>query len=309
MTKVSLANGAVLGLAVVLLELSFTGCARKTSPRPGPPGVPSAGFPASGGTRLESTTPPAIPSAVPMAPSACRVMRVSGEARIGPHGSASERTIQGNDAISGEDWLDLAQDAAVVVRHGNSAREFSLRGPGLFLPCRNGQEQLVVANGVFRSSPGTGARPGGEFWVFTPHQALWYADADLELEVKAELSRAELRSGKVFPEGAAPLRSGAHVWRATLSVSQRVQACEEAAHAARQAAMDLLEPRTPNPTAGANYGERARAHFVARRLARARCGLAHAVLETAGAPDDAPRLRDQLNRADSLWQLPPTFAR
>src|SRR5690606_25844912 len=68
--------------------------------------------------------------------------------------------LKQGDALDGSTWLSLAAGTRVGVRHALSAREYAVSGPARVLPCRAGREEVVLAQGQLRASPGAGARPG-----------------------------------------------------------------------------------------------------------------------------------------------------
>jgi hypothetical protein len=233
-------------------------------------------------------------------------MRVTGKVEL--TGGASVAT---QDGLDGRSWLDLGPRAELVLRHGASARELSLHGPGRFLPCRSGLEQVLVAQGTLRSSLGTGVRPGAEVWLATPFAAIRYADADLELIVEPGSLRLTVRAGYASAEAADKLR-GARDGRVSgpegrahatgrPDAEALVRACELAATSARDSAEQLLRAKA------GKLGELAAAQLRIRRAARARCLVAEASAQALENPASRSRLGDQLQRAEALWQGIPTL--
>jgi hypothetical protein len=232
-------------------------------------------------------------------------MRVTGSVR-----SESGTELASQSALEGRQWLELAKGAELVVRHGASARELSLRGPGRVLPCRSGLEQVLVASGTLHSSPGTGVRPGAEVWVATPFGALRYADADLELSADKSGLRVKVRGGQVYTEGAQGLlgvkdgRLAGPNGRASASgkpdASALVSSCERAATAASESAKQLLAAKPKE------LGELAASQLRARRAARGHCLVAEAGVGQLEDSAAKARLGDQLRKFEALWQAIPT---
>ncbi len=106
------------------------------------------------------TNPPASASASASSlmkpvslPPACRAIQVKGDVR------SAAGPIALLMPLDGRTWVTLGEGAELALRHGVSAREFEVRGPGRFLPCRGGLEQVLVSEGRVKSSSGTGVRP------------------------------------------------------------------------------------------------------------------------------------------------------
>ncbi len=241
-----------------------------------------------------------------MNPPPCRALRVKGHARF--DGGASLVDMTPLDGIA---WIDLDAGAEVSVRHGVSAREFSLTGKGRFLPCYGGLEQVLLSEGVFRSSPGSGVRPGAEVWVATPFGALRYGDGNLEVRVEATTLSVRVQQGQAFTEASAP--SG--LAKLTLSgpkasaklkgrppIRALVTACSEAATRARSSAAALMA------STGTPLGELARAQLESRRQARAQCLVAESGLGQADNPTEVAALREELGRANEAWKAIPAPA-
>lgn len=233
----------------------------------------------------------------------CRALRVTGSAqRVG-----GEPLVTSN-ALDGKAWLELGADASVAVRHGASSREFELRGPGRFLPCRAGLEQVLIAEGVFESSPGAGVRPGAEMWVATPFAALHYGDANLSVRVGQKELLARVVNGRVVSE--AELAPGTQAlavpkekrWTHLLAPNERAERCDSAAHTARGSADELMR-------ASSDLGKLAAAQLEQRRRARAECLIAETALARLSDTAEKGRLSDQVERANQLWQAIPAMLR
>jgi hypothetical protein len=293
---------------LVALVVSFTlgaalGCQRKQPPAPSDASVslaPSASaLPSPVSASAAAATASATARELQKAP--CRAMRVTGTVRT-EHG----QELATQSALDGREWLDIGARSELVVRHGASARELSLHGPGRFLPCRSGLEQVLIGEGTLRSSPGTGVRPGAEVWVATPFGALRYADADLELVVTRLSLELKVRGGQAFAEAAAALKGppDGHVKgpQGRASVRERpdasalVLACERAARAAESSAQRLLSAKP------AELGQLAAAQLRSRRDARGHCLVAEASAAQLQDPAARSRLGDQLRDLEVLWQ-------
>jgi hypothetical protein len=212
--------------------------------------------------------------------------------------------------VNGREWLELGDESELVLRHGESARELSLQGPGRFLPCRAGLEQVLIASGKLQSSPGTGVRPGAEVWVATPFGALRYADANIEVAVERTSLQVRVRGGQAFIEAAEGLQ-GAKEGRLTgpngrasangkLNAEGLVSACERAARAAEDSGRQLLGAKP------GELGKLAAAQVRSRREARGRCLVAAAGVAQLEDPAAKARLGDQLSAHEKLWRGIPT---
>ena len=213
------------------------------------------------------------------------------------------------DAIAGKSWFELSAGARLAVRHGPSSREFELVGPGRALPCRDGLEQVLLAEGQFASSPGAGVRPGAEMWVVTPFGALRYGDAALTLHVDKAALALRLASGRVATEaeaGNAPRSFLGPIPEKRLTkataTAERVRRCETAAKEARSLADQLLG-------ASRELGKLAAQQMESRRRARAECLVAEAALDRVKDAAEKTRLSDQLTAANQLWQAVPAMVR
>jgi hypothetical protein len=234
-------------------------------------------------------------------------MRVTGSVR-----TESGRALATQSGLDGREWLELGNQSELVVRHGASARELSLHGPGRFLPCRSGLEQVLIATGTLHSSPGTGVRPGAEVWVATPFGALRYADANIELAVEQSGLRVLLRGGQAFTEAAEGLRgdqagrlvgpNGRASARGKPNASALVSACERAARAAEHSARQLLGAKS------GELGQLAATQLRARRVARGHCLVAEASVAQLEDAATKSRLGDQVEKLEALWQGIPTPA-
>lgn len=253
---------------------------------------------------VSSAAPPKS-SAAALAPAPCRVLQVTGRARAG---DGAELVALGG--LDGKSWLELEANTKLSVRHGATAREFALVGPGRFLACRSGLEQVLIAEGGFESSPGAGVRPGAEMWVATPFAALRYADGSAAIRADRGATHVRVSSGRITVEStgensrsltlSAP--SEKH-WPSAVAPAARLKTCETAAGAAKTSADAVLS------AANTELGKLAAAQLASRRRARAECLIAEAAIERVRDPGEKARLRDQLERANRAWQGVPAMLR
>ena len=256
--------------------------------------------------KTHAPPPSALPSLVSASPRPppCRALRVKGGART------ETAPVVTMTPLDGRAWVTLEDGADMVVRHGVTAREFSLRGPGRFLPCRGGTEQVLVASGRVRSAMGTGVRPGAEFSIATPFGSLSYGDADVESNVEGSRWQVEVRRGSVASDpvpGTQGLPTGTlagpnAVVTATGSANPGglVANCENAAREAAAGAERVLAA-----TDKATLGRDAALQLTARRHARAACASAEAGLDREKDSARKLVLKDQLIAAERLWRTIP----
>lgn len=196
-----------------------------------------------------------------------------------------------------------------MIKHAASGREIIVEGPGRVLPCRGGEEQLLVSSGRVRSVPGAGVRPGAEVWLVTPWGVVRYGDAALELGVSERTLTVTVSGGQAATDPAAGVTTlpktvagpGGKA-RATgkPNPARQAEACQRAAVAAQKSAAVLLADR-PGP----DLGRHARDQLEDRRRARAACAMALSAADRVSDAAQQGRLRDQLARAESLWRAVP----
>jgi hypothetical protein len=145
--------------------------------------------------------------------------------------------------------------------------------------------------------------------VATPHGAIFYSEATLEVRADGRNVRVEVKSGKarlepaegVRLEGAADVAAGKKTRLAGSPppLGRLVQACEAASKTAEQSASRLLR-RDPGPDQ--TLGELARAQVAARKRARSLCAVAAsaAALEENEAERRAALVR--IEDADRGWR-------
>jgi len=277
---------------VALLALgAVAGC--RSEERPQASAQPSASArPSASATPLPSPRPSAS-SARPSA-RGCRVIGVSGEA-------ARDAGTPAIGAFFGQgEWLELGANVELALRHTETTREFSVRGPGRFQLCAAGAESVSVARGAVTTTAGAGTRAGAEVLLATPFAIVRYADAKLSLEVGEEKATLRVEQGSASLENALDAGKPESVKTVTgpkgtaalagkLSAEKLVQTCV--------AAKAQVHSGPPRPlgtaSAGANLGDWAVAQHKLRRTARFACAQAHAAVgRLTGA--DLSRLSGQL---------------
>lgn len=288
----------LLGLLPVLLPAALLGCSREQA-------TPTAAGGAAG-TVAAAAPVAATPAAAPArpAPHGCRVMSTTGPAQ-----RTSGAVVQAGDRFFGADWLELGKGTRLHLKHGESGREWTLQGPARVLPCVDGQEELIMAEGQLRAEPGVGVRPGAQVLIGTPFGSVRYGDASAELQVTSEALQLSVSSGDTWLRaGAAAGSPETHVTRAKAarrSRGERLQAdaavaeCERAARASESLAKSLLGPAAPG------LGQRAAEHVRARELARARCADATAAVLQQDSGSAREQRLSQLAELREVWRRVP----
>jgi hypothetical protein len=222
----------------------------------------------------------------------------------------SGQSVSAGDRFVGADWLELGTGSRLHLKHGQSGREWTLSGPARVLPCVEGLEELIVAEGKLRTEAGAGVRPGAQVLIGTPFGSLHYADASADLDVTPSALRLVVSTGDTWlsatnPSSAAETHTtSAHSTRRgtreRLAPAAALAACERAARQSQAIAKSLLAP------APVGLGKLAAEHVRARELARASCATATAaVLQQSSGSERTARL-GQLASYRQLWQsIPP----
>lgn len=281
-------------LSLLTLLLVF-GCKRE---------APAGSRASEPSTASASAAPsPSLAPPVALRPPPCRALRVSGDVRS-EAGAIEEQT-----PLEGRGWVTLGEDGQVVVRHGASSRDFTLFGPGRFLPCRGGLEQVLIGSGRFKSSAGTGVRPGGDFTLATAFGSVSYGDADLDASVSADGFTLELRRGELstqpvpgskgLPEAGLRGPQAKVVVRGAPIAEDVVVECERAATTAAEIAERLV-----GAGGRSELGKEAALQLGARRRARAVCASAEASLERAD-PANRGVLEVRVRAAERRWRTVP----
>ena len=250
---------------------------------------------------------PSAPPHVEQTKAGCRALVVTGVATI--DGSP----LAPSAVLDGERWVELAAGSSVALRHTQTSREFRLIGPGHALPCRNGSEQILLADGQLSTSANLGVRPGAEVLIATPDGFVRYGDAALDLEFGSKGLRVRVKQGEAWVEPEArgkprfknPVRSGADAWlmRSPAKPQALCDACESAAQAAEASARRVLDGEGAG--GGDSLGARAAAHMRERAKARTACAVAAAATFSERDPATRQRLSASVAHADALWQSVP----
>jgi hypothetical protein len=267
-------------------------------------------------TALDSAPPP------PPRPPPCRALRVKGTVIMRnstpPQVSAALRDdapLRDGAPITGGTWLELSADAEVVVKHTQSGREMTVRGPGRALTCRDAEEQVLLESGRFESTAGAGARPGAEVWIATPNGLVRYGDAELSVSADAQRANVEVTWGDAWVEATpgatlkgpeqlrGPKGKGSLVAGAATTPDALVEACRQTAFEAARTARNVLA--VPDGGDAGTLGERAAAQLRARRRARALCASAAAALPRVEDPAQQALLWTRIERAERLGRAVP----
>ncbi|MEO8183045.1 MAG: hypothetical protein ABI895_29785 [Deltaproteobacteria bacterium] len=279
----------------------------------GPPGAAGSASATPAAAAPWSLAPPpaaqvAAPVPAPLKPAAgalgCRVISSTGPAQ-----RESGASVSAGDRFVGADWLELGKATRLHLKHGQSGREWTLSGPARVLPCIEGLEELIVAEGKLRTEAGAGVRPGAQVLIGTPFGSLRYADASAELEVTPASLRLVVSAGDTWlsatnpSSGSETHTTGAHSTRRgareRLAPASAVAACERAARQAEALAKSLLAP------ALSGLGKLAAEHVRARELARASCATATAaVLQQSTGSERTARLAELASYRE-LWRHIP----
>jgi hypothetical protein len=253
-----------------------------------------------------------VPSQTVPAEPRCRAITISGDVEADHH-----KLMQNSD-VSGERWLEIKEGARLVVKHAGNGREYSFTGPARVVPCRRGEEQVLIDHGTFESASGPGARPGAELLLATPLGSVRYADATTRIVVEPTKVKIDLSTGSaaVLPATDAR-RTGPETVRgpkgtATLSASRAprpevlVEACSRAAEVAEQGARAVLDR---GPSDAGTLGQRAAAQARARAQARMACAVAFAAAGLVEIAADRQAMTRRLRELESRWLAVPGPAR
>lgn len=226
---------------------------------------------------------------------------------LNPAGASAP--VERGSAIEGTRWLSLEPNSEVVVRHASSAREYSVAGPALVLPCREGMEEIVLTRGELRASQGGGARAGAFVTVATPWGTVRYGHAALVVRVTSRQAEVSVNGGSAWLEAGEGARlvggtkltgpkAKGHLLRSpSFSIEKAIAHCEASAALAEQKAKVLLgQPRLPG------FGKQAAEHVKLRRRARQACRIAESALQLADKPDVAKPLGQRLSDSNQRWQ-------
>jgi hypothetical protein len=207
------------------------------------------------------------------------------------------RPLATGNSLSGMGWVELDKDSQLSMRHTRTSREWSLEGPGLFWPCLNGDEHVIVSAGVVRTAAGGGARPGVEVVVASPHGFVRYGNANLRVEVSASQTVVTAQSGDGW---AHPTVGSQRAGAEHVIAPKGVESCERAAQEAARAARLVLTRE-----ADSGLGQRTAAHVKARRQARGICLAALAAARGEADLAVRERLESRARRAQKVYQAVP----
>ncbi|HET7542507.1 MAG TPA: hypothetical protein VFK05_21705 [Polyangiaceae bacterium] len=301
-------------LACLALNLGYLGACTKSDPA-GQSSVSQASTSASASASAAKVSEPSPANASEPSPAieeaktkpACRALSVTGLARV------DGVPITTAALLDGAHWLELEAGASVALRHSQTSREFRLIGPGHALPCRDGSEQILLADGQISTSALLGVRPGAEVLIATPAGVAHYGDAALDLEVGSKGLRVRVKQGEAWlePEAGAkprfsnPLPSGAEARlpKGSATAESLAAACQSAAQTAESSARRVLGG--DGTAGGDSLGARAAAHMRQRSKARFACAIAAAAAFTESDPATRQRLSAAVAHADALWQSVP----
>jgi hypothetical protein len=296
-------------LAWFALSILSVACGKRDVSSNAPASASAAPSAAPRPAPSESSVPTA-PSAPPFAEqtkAACRALTVTGVA------SVEGTPLAASALLDGEHWVELAAGSSIALRHTRTSREFKLIGPGHVLPCRNGSEQILLADGQLSTSASLGVRPGAEVLIATPEGLVHYGDAALDVEFGSKGLRVRVKQGEAWvepeergkPRFKNPVQSGAEarLSRSPAKPQSLVDVCETAAQTADASARRVLQGEGAG--GGDSLGARAAAHMRERSKARAACAIAAAATFNERDPAIRQRLSGSVAHADALWQSVP----
>ena len=291
------------------LNLAYLGACTKSDATSSPGAAPASAT-ASAAKLAEPSAPkppaPSVSSEDSQAKPGCRALAISGVSRV------DGVPLSPSSLLDGTHWVELESGASVALRHTQTSREFRLIGPGHVLPCRDGSEQILLADGQLSTSAMLGVRPGAEVLIATPAGVVRYGDAALDLSFGGKGLRVRVKQGEAWvepgerskPHFENPLRSGAEARvPASDTAEPLVAACQSAAQTAESSARRVLDGEAE---AGRDsLGVRAAAHMRQRAKARVACAIAAAAAFTERDPATRQRLSASVVHADVLWQSVP----
>ena len=305
----SLALAVLVGGAVSACHGAPPGAGEAGAPPGASAGVGASAAAAAPAAVAAVEVPPRVPAPLPAAPApagplGCRVVSATGSAALD-----SGTAVRVGDRFVGSDWLELGKGSSLHLKHGASGREWTVRGPARVLPCLDGQEELIVAEGQLRTEAGAGARPGAQVLIGTPFGSLRYADANADLDVSSDALKLRVSSGDTWLSAVAgkpgtethtlSSQSAQRGKRDRLAAAAAVAACQKAAQQSEALAKSLVAPVT------SGFGKLAAEHVRARELAHASCASATAaVLQQQSGADRTARLTELAGYRE-LWQRVP----
>ncbi len=284
-------RGLLLGLLAGIACRSEAADTQVVGAPPSALGSPSAGPSAS-----------ASGAAAPRRPPACRVIGVQGQVeRL--EGSVP---VEVGQALDDTPALRLAPLATLSYEHTASGRQLRLEGPAVGLPCRHGEERLLLTSGKLTVLAAARGSSPPRAYVATPLGTLHWVSAQLTLEATAGRVHAEVSAGEAWfrplptvrPSGALRLAppSGSLSARGNPSAEAALTGCEASAEIAHRAFQAVLAPASPGLP---SVAERASKNLEARQHALATC-LAASLYVTP----EQPEFQERLRRAELRWRRP-----
>jgi hypothetical protein len=282
-----------------------------------------------------TTTVAAIPSHPVEGPSKprvklpCRAIAVGGNVKLFRSLDAMGAKNDSGTALALMDTLpvgsfvDLPEGGKVTVKSPLTSRETAFKGPARGMFCVDDEEKSWLLDGTFESSMGAGESPGSEEWVFSAFGVVRYSASNLtvhaghhRLEVNVIGGSASLFVPTFASESPAPSVEAGNVagdrWRRAdpgFSVvltpkeekTEDRRAADVAGECATQAALThkIALSLASHDLALATA---ANAHVLARREARALCGMAALWVTTLPASAKRNDLADKIAKANDEWQ-------
>ena len=280
-------------LAFVVASLAVVACQDKSGGS-GPTGSVSY-------AQVHVTAPPgSVSASVPKGvQTVCRVINASGTlSRDDPSHDAG---VVAND-VMGDAWAELGVGAKLAVKNGTTSRETLFEGPGAVRACVNGEEEMWMYTGGFKSVIGAGESPGAEVWIVTPHGVVRYGSgARVTLNVSVARVDIKVEGGTAATwsvEGNAWTEVGAGK-TGTLTTrkapSQIILDCEAAAIAAHDLGVAIV-------SRDASLAEAAPQHVALRQKAHAICAVAELVAARSLDPLERGRLLPRAHAANGRWR-------
>lgn len=258
----------------------------------------------------------------------CRAIAVGGSVKVFPSFDAMGAKSDAGTALALMDTLplgsfvDLPEGGKVTVKSPLTSRETAFKGPGRGMFCVDDEEKSWLLDGTFESSMGAGESPGSEEWVFSPFGVVRYGSSNLtmhavhhRLEVNVINGSASLFVPTFVSESSPPspdAGSSGDRWRRADSgfsvvltpkdertddrrAADVAGACTTQAALTHKIALSLASHDMALATA-------ANAHVLARREARALCGIAAVWVATLPASAKRADLAEKLSKANEEWQ-------
>src|SRR5690606_25880401 len=124
----------------------------------------------------------------------CRVMGVEGPLHV----AHSEKLLKVGDLVDSEAWLDLGEAGRLSLKHTQTGREWTVRGPAWLRACIDGQESVWLSAGELSIGTGAGVRPGAQVVISTPHGSVRWGDAALSVKVSPKQTAVSVSAGRAW---------------------------------------------------------------------------------------------------------------